>query len=111
MLLADYRSYVTALEEVSRAFEDQDEWARKSILNTVQMGNFSMKSALCREPNNEYLPLLHLAQCFEEARWDEGGRLVQELNLDGKKVKLAFQASVNWASELDYLHSGKPANE
>jgi c-di-GMP phosphodiesterase len=60
-----------------------------------------MKAALCREPNNEYSPLLQLAQCFEEARWDDGGKLVQELNLDSAIVKRAFQASLHWASELD----------
>lgn len=41
MLLADYRSYVTAQEEVSRVFQDPDDWARRSILNTAHMGKFS----------------------------------------------------------------------
>jgi c-di-GMP phosphodiesterase len=67
-----------------------------------------MKSALCREPNNEYLPLLNLAQCMEEARWTDAEKLIQQLNLDGKKVTIAFQNSINWANELDSLHSGKP---
>jgi EAL and modified HD-GYP domain-containing signal transduction protein len=62
--------------------------------------DYKMKAALCREPNNEYLPLLQLAQSFEEARWDDGERLIQELNLDGGSVKRAFQASLNWASTL-----------
>ena len=60
-----------------------------------------MKAALCREPNNEYIPLLQLAQCLEEARWDDAEKLIQELNLNGDNVKRAFQASLNWASELD----------
>jgi EAL and modified HD-GYP domain-containing signal transduction protein len=59
-----------------------------------------MKAALCREANNEYLPLLQLAQCLEEARWEDGESLIQKLNLDSKKVRTAFQASVNWSSEL-----------
>ena len=41
MLLADYRSYVTAQEKVARLFQDPDEWARRSILNTARMGRFS----------------------------------------------------------------------
>jgi len=41
MLLADYRSYVTAQEEVGRVFLNQDEWTRRSILNTAHMGKFS----------------------------------------------------------------------
>jgi c-di-GMP-related signal transduction protein len=28
-----------------------------------------MKAALCRAPDHEFLLLLGLAQCFEEARW------------------------------------------
>ncbi len=41
MLLADYRSYVAAQEKVARLFQDPDEWARRSILNTARMGRFS----------------------------------------------------------------------
>ncbi len=41
MLLADYRSYVTVQEQVSRMFADTDQWARISILNTARMGKFS----------------------------------------------------------------------
>ena len=67
-----------------------------------------MTAALCREPNNEYLPLLELAQCLEEARWADADRLIQQLNLDSQKVKTAFQASVDWSSELESLHSSKP---
>jgi glycogen phosphorylase len=46
MLLADYRSYVTAQEEVSRTFLNPDDWARRSILNTAQMGKFSSDRAV-----------------------------------------------------------------
>jgi EAL and modified HD-GYP domain-containing signal transduction protein len=69
-----------------------------------------MKAALCREPNNEYLPLLHLAQCFEEAKWSEAEAMVQRLNLDSAKVRAAFQKSVNWASGLESLRSEGPGN-
>ncbi|MBF0257663.1 MAG: glycogen/starch/alpha-glucan phosphorylase, partial [Desulfamplus sp.] len=41
MLLADYRSYIQAQEAVSAAYTDQHKWARKSILNTANMGKFS----------------------------------------------------------------------
>jgi len=64
-----------------------------------------LKAALCREPNNEYLPLLHLAGYFEEARWAEAEKMIQQLNLDAGKVKAAFQASVNWAGGLAVLQS------
>ena len=40
-LFADYRSYVDCQDRVGKAFEDQDNWARMSILNAVRMGKFS----------------------------------------------------------------------
>jgi len=46
MLLADYRSYVTAQEEVGRVFLNPDEWTRRSILNTAHMGRFSSDRAV-----------------------------------------------------------------
>lgn len=64
-----------------------------------------LKTALCREPNNEYLPLLHLAQYFEEAKWVDAEKMIQQLNLDGNKTRAAFQTSVDWAGELSSLHS------
>ena len=68
-----------------------------------------MKAALCREAHNEYLPLLHVAQCLEEARWEDAENLILQLNLDGTKVRAAFQAAIDWSSELEALHSAKPA--
>lgn len=41
MLLADYASYVACQEDVSRLYLDQEQWARKSILNCAGMGKFS----------------------------------------------------------------------
>jgi starch phosphorylase len=41
LLLADYAAFVAAQEDVGRAFEDPDGWARMSILNTANMGKFS----------------------------------------------------------------------
>lgn len=64
-----------------------------------------LKAALCRESNNEYLPLLHLAQNLEEAKWEEAEKMIQQLNLDGNKIRAAFQTSVDWAGELATLHN------
>lgn len=59
-----------------------------------------IKSALCRDPNNEYMPLLELAQYYEEGRWAKADVLTASLNLDGRKVKAAFQTALDWAAEL-----------
>jgi starch phosphorylase len=48
MLMADYRSYVRAQEEVSRLFRNPDEWVRRSILNTAHMGRFSSDRAVAQ---------------------------------------------------------------
>jgi c-di-GMP phosphodiesterase len=63
-----------------------------------------MNRALCREPNSEYLPFLLLAQCFEEARWEEAEGMVRQLNLDSAKTRSAFQKSVDWAGTLQSMH-------
>lgn len=41
MLMADYQSYIDCQDQISQAYLDQDEWARKSILNAARMGKFS----------------------------------------------------------------------
>jgi starch phosphorylase len=41
MVLADFESYVTCQEAVSRLYLDEPAWARMSILNTANMGKFS----------------------------------------------------------------------
>jgi len=65
--------------------------------------DYKLKSALCREPNNEYLPLVQLSQYFEEARWEEAEQMIRQLNLDKNKVREAFQISAGWAAELEGL--------
>ncbi len=40
-LLADYRSYVDTQTRVGELFEDQEEWTRRSIVNTARAGKFS----------------------------------------------------------------------
>ncbi len=41
MLLADYAAYIACQEKVAIAYENQDEWIRKAILNIANMGKFS----------------------------------------------------------------------
>lgn len=41
MVLADYRSYVDTQGTVGRLYRNKDEWTKKSILNTANMGKFS----------------------------------------------------------------------
>jgi c-di-GMP phosphodiesterase len=70
-----------------------------------------LKAALCGEPNNEYLPLLRLAQCFEEARWEDSETMVRQLNLESDKVKAAFQTALDWAGEMAALATAAVAEK
>ena len=63
-----------------------------------------LKAALCGDPESEYRQLLDLCSVFEEARWQEADHMIQQLNLDGDKVRNAFQRSVDWAVELTHKH-------
>jgi starch phosphorylase len=52
LLLADFRSYVDAQQEVGRAYQDAERWTRMSILNVARMGRFSSDRAIqeyCRD--------------------------------------------------------------
>lgn len=40
-LLADYESYIKTQEEVDALFRQQEEWTRRSIINTARCGRFS----------------------------------------------------------------------
>ncbi|GAB4325282.1 MAG: glycogen/starch/alpha-glucan phosphorylase [Leptolyngbyaceae cyanobacterium] len=53
MLLADYQSYVDCQERVSRAYRNQDDWTRMSILNVARMGKFSSDRSI-----RDYLRLI-----------------------------------------------------
>lgn len=41
LLLADYQAYLDCQEQVSRAYLNQKQWTRMSILNVARMGHFS----------------------------------------------------------------------
>ncbi len=41
LVLADYESYVECQQQVSRLWQNQQEWTRTSILNVARMGKFS----------------------------------------------------------------------
>jgi starch phosphorylase len=52
MLLADYRSYLDAQNEVNNAYLDREHWTRMSILNVARMGKFSSDRSIreyCRD--------------------------------------------------------------
>jgi len=52
LLLADYPAYLEAQAAVSRAYLDQADWTRRSILNVARMGKFSSDRAIreyCRD--------------------------------------------------------------
>ncbi|MFO7713749.1 EAL and HDOD domain-containing protein [Desulfosarcina sp.] len=66
----------------------------------------SLKGALRRDANNEYLPLVALAQCFEEARWKDAEVMMQQLNLNRGEVSAAFKNAVEWADQLTLMHTG-----
>jgi glycogen phosphorylase len=45
-VLADYRAYMDAQDLVARLYRQPDEWARRAILNTANMGKFSSDRAV-----------------------------------------------------------------
>jgi starch phosphorylase len=52
LLLADFRAYLDAQDEVGRAWQDTERWVRMSILNVARMGRFSSDRSIgdyCRE--------------------------------------------------------------
>ena len=46
LVLADYQSYVDCQARLSRAYRDQKEWTRMSIVNVARMGTFSSDRAI-----------------------------------------------------------------
>jgi starch phosphorylase len=52
LVLADYATFVACQAEVNRAYDAQEEWSRKSILNVARMGRFSSDRSIreyCRD--------------------------------------------------------------
>jgi starch phosphorylase len=41
LLLADYASYIACQDEVSKTYQNPDEWSRRAILNVARMAKFS----------------------------------------------------------------------
>lgn len=41
LLLADYASYIACQDQVSKTYQDPDEWSRRAILNVARMAKFS----------------------------------------------------------------------
>lgn len=41
LLLEDYQSYITTMDEIHKVWREPNEWARRSILNVANMGKFS----------------------------------------------------------------------
>jgi EAL and modified HD-GYP domain-containing signal transduction protein len=67
-----------------------------------------LKDALRRDANNEYLPLVQLAQCVEENRWEDADVMMKRLNLNREKVTAAFREAVEWADQLTSMGNGEP---
>jgi len=52
LLLADYESYIAMQEEVSRVYQDQEEWSRRAILNVARMAKFSSDRTISEYAKN-----------------------------------------------------------
>lgn len=81
------------------------ETSMQEIVTFLPIEN-KLKGALRQDADNEYLPLLHLAQYVEEARWEEAEAMIKRLNLNHEKVMAAFNAAVDWADQLTVVDAG-----
>ena len=62
-----------------------------------------LRAALCRDPNNEYLPLFALMEALEDADWGKLDGVIQNLSLDPEKIKAAHTAAMEWANAFFIL--------
>lgn len=66
-----------------------------------------LKGALLMETNNEFVPLLKLAQYFEEAEFNKSDAMINQLGLYTAKVKQAYHTSIDWANRLSEMQKIK----
>lgn len=59
-----------------------------------------LKGALRRETNNEYLPLLELAEALEDGNTALADAMIGRLGLEADGVRHAYQSAVAWANQL-----------
>lgn len=59
-----------------------------------------LKGALRCESNNEYVPLLRLAERFEDADFSGCGEMILRLGLDRERVNRAYYAAMDFADAL-----------
>ena len=52
LLLADYASYIVAQDEVSKTYQNQEEWSRRAILNVARMAKFSSDRTISEYAKN-----------------------------------------------------------
>lgn len=81
LLLADFQSYLDCQEQVSRAYQDPDEWTRMSILNVARIGKFSSDRTIreyCQDVWQAKPVPIELEEV--EAEKEMGLRLVQSLS-------------------------------
>ncbi len=57
-----------------------------------------LRAALCRDPNNEYIPLFTLMEALEDADWHKLDGVIQNLSLDPEKIKISHAAAMDWAN-------------
>ena len=52
LLLADYASYIACQDEVSKVYQNPDEWSRRAILNVARMAKFSSDRTISEYAKN-----------------------------------------------------------
>ncbi len=52
LLLADYASYIACQDEVSKTYQDPEEWSRRTILNVARMAKFSSDRTISEYAKN-----------------------------------------------------------